>query len=348
MIRISVGTASIMGMNELRQKEVPTTGYVMLGENCVYNCFFCNQGKNSYGSKDKLSRVTWPSCDFESFKQGLIVGEKNGLRRLCIQEVTTRDKNFKELRNNIISVVNKETSLPISLSSNVMNLKDVEELFETGVEKLGISLDVCNPTRYKEYKGGSYEARLDLIKAAAERFPGKVSTHIIVGLGESDRELLWTIDKLANSGVNIALFAFTPLKGTPLSNHNPPNVLRYRKIQAASYLIVNQLISFEQLIFSIPSPGCCDVKSDENDCLVGIDISLENFKAWLSQGDAFKTTGCLDCNRPYYNERPGATPFNFPGQLKEEESKTAHDLLISNLNFSPQKLPGKVKSAPGG
>ena len=28
----------------------------------------------------------------------------------------------------------------------------------------------------------------------------------------------------------------------------------------------------------------------------------------LGNGDAFRTSGCPDCNRPYYNERPGQAP----------------------------------------
>ncbi|MCK4366835.1 MAG: hypothetical protein KAW84_02670, partial [Thermoplasmata archaeon] len=39
----------------------------------------------------------------------------------------------------------------------------------------------------------------------------------------------------------------------------------------------------------------------------------------LEKGDAFCTSGCPGCNRPFYNERPGCTPFNYPENLTEEQ-----------------------------
>ena len=35
----------------------------------------------------------------------------------------------------------------------------------------------------------------------------------------------------------------------------------------------------------------------------------------IINGQAFQTSGCDDCNRPYYNERPGGLIYNYPRQL---------------------------------
>jgi biotin synthase-related radical SAM superfamily protein len=42
-------------------------------------------------------------------------------------------------------------------------------------------------------------------------------------------------------------------------------------------------------------------------------------KEILSSGAAFQTSGCKDCNRPYYNERPSGPLYNYPRPLSQEE-----------------------------
>ena len=42
-----------------------------------------------------------------------------------------------------------------------------------------------------------------------------------------------------------------------------------------------------------------------------------------SRGEPFQTSGCPDCNRPFYNEQPGGPLFNFPRPLEAEETEQA-------------------------
>ena len=68
---------------------------------------------------------------------------------------------------------------------------------------------------------------------------GNVSTHVIVGLGETEKEAVEVVQKCVDMGVLPALFAFTPVRGTALEAESPPNLEVYRRIQLARYLIVN-------------------------------------------------------------------------------------------------------------
>jgi biotin synthase len=43
----------------------------------------------------------------------------------------------------------------------------------------------------------------------------------------------------------------------------------------------------------------------------------------LLKGEAFETSGCADCNRPYYNEQPGGPLYNYPRPLTSEETERA-------------------------
>ncbi|MCK5744094.1 MAG: radical SAM protein, partial [Caldisericia bacterium] len=129
---------------------------------------------------------------------------------------------------------------------------------------------------------------------------GKIATHLIAGLGETDRQLVELSRELMKSNIIVSLFAFTPIKGTRLENSPRPTLDRYRRLQVALALIRN---SQEKVI-----------KYDSD----GNIINLENYKNILKPSD-FQTPGCDGCNRPYYNERPGGVIFNHPNppDLKE-------------------------------
>ena len=43
-------------------------------------------------------------------------------------------------------------------------------------------------------------------------------------------------------------------------------------------------------------------------------ISEEELRDCVRSGRPFITSGCPDCNRPYYNEKPGGPLYNYPRQ----------------------------------
>ncbi len=86
--------------------------------------------------------------------------------------------------------------------------------------------------------GGSYgwENQFSLLNEAVAVFgKGNVSTHLIVGLGETEKEVAQIIQKCVDMSVLPALFAFTPIRGTRLENNSPPPVDSYRRVQLARF-----------------------------------------------------------------------------------------------------------------
>jgi biotin synthase len=148
---------------------------------------------------------------------------------------------------------------------------------------------------------------LSIIEATAERFPGLASVHLIVGLGETEREMIARILWAHDLGHGVGLFAFTPVRGTPLAGRLPPPLAQYRRMQAARWLILHHGVRMAHLSF------------DEYGTLV--DIDLVGWSRALSDGEAFRTAGCPGCNRPFYNERPGGTMYNYPRPLTAAESQ---------------------------
>ncbi|MCE1245031.1 MAG: radical SAM protein [Firmicutes bacterium] len=44
--------------------------------------------------------------------------------------------------------------------------------------------------------------------------------------------------------------------------------------------------------------------------------------------EAYQTFGCADCNRPFYNEKPNQTPYNYPRVLTKKELQNAVELVF--------------------
>jgi biotin synthase len=136
---------------------------------------------------------------------------------------------------------------------------------------------------------------------------GKVSTHLIVGLGETDSEIVQVIQKCVEIGVLPALFAFTPVFGTGLEGGSQPPIERYRRIQVARSLILHKATTFEKICFG------------KDGQLLDFGVSKQVLRRIAQSDEPFVTSGCPDCNRPYYNEKPSGPIYNFPRELAEEE-----------------------------
>jgi biotin synthase len=308
MIRCSLGTAKVLGLKKVKVDALPTTAYLMVGEHCRFNCAFCAQARESSARADLLSRVSWPNFEEEEFLQGLTLSQAQaGLKRICFQVV--QDKAALEETKEWVKSVQRKTQLPICVSAGPRTLEDVKELLDLGVDHVSIALDAATPEVYVKMKDGSWNARFSLLRQSAERFPGRIATHLIVGLGESEEEMVKCIQSMYDQGVTVALFAFTPVKGTRMEGLPQPEMTHYRRVQAAHDLIRKGLARSEQFIFS-------------EGRLVSYGISVDSLQEKRG-GEPFQTSGCSGCNRPYYNETPGEDLYNYPRELTFEEIERA-------------------------
>ena len=53
--------------------------------------------------------------------------------------------------------------------------------------------------------------------------------------------------------------------------------------------------------------------------IVGLRVSNESLESIIASGLPFQTSGCPDCNRPYYNEKPSGPIYNYPNKPNKEE-----------------------------
>ncbi|MBD3211583.1 MAG: radical SAM protein [Candidatus Lokiarchaeota archaeon] len=329
-IRVSIGSAGQLGLvSNIKIADSPTTCYLMtyVEGKCAANCGFCPQARESESSMDRLSRVTWPAYSFSEFliKIKYMVPSKR-FKRICLQTLNYPD-NFKDICE-IITELKNETSIPISIAIPPMDTKKLRELRLLGVERVGIALDAATRQVFEKVKGKlvkgpyswktHYEALLNATKIFRE---GAVSTHIIVGLGDSFKEIMELIFELRKYEIIPALFAFTPIKGTYLEDRKPPDLLGFRKVQLGRYLLLNKSMTLKDITFN-----------KEGD-IISFNINKADLLNIVDDGIAFMTTGCPDCNRPYYTSKPSGPIYNYPRKLTKSEKDQIYDQLKSFTKF---------------
>lgn len=317
-VNVSIGTAAALGLADVAMDAAPTTAYLMLGGRCVMDCGFCAQARSSQASASKLlSRVTWPEFDQAQTVALLAKAvERGDIRRCCLQ--VTVAEGYYQRTLEVIRAVRRTCScyagaspprFPIDAAILPSNMAQVEELLAAGVDHIGFGLDAVCERVFRQVKGGSWGRSLALIEETARRFPGHGAVHLIVGLGESEQEMAETIQRMHDLGLTVGLFAFTPVRGTRLENASPPLISTYRRMQVAQYLITNNLARIGNFTFS-PAGQL-------------LSFNLPRLPEILADGIAFQTSGCPDCNRPFYNERPGGTMYNYPKPLTRQQTKAA-------------------------
>ncbi|HEY3314790.1 MAG TPA: radical SAM protein [Bacillota bacterium] len=319
-LRVSAGTAAAIGLDRLKVECLPTTAYLMTGERCDRNCGFCPQARESGARADLLSRVTWPDADPErvveaiasSYDQAGRGGE--GVKRVCLQVVHDRSSLPGTLE--AVRRIRSRSAVPICVSVFLNDPDLVAALFEAGADRVTMPIDAVGEEIHRKIKGGGFATALKRVEEAAGRWPGRIGTHLIVGLGETEEEMVRLIGRLTGLSVTIGLFAFTPVRGTALAAANPPDLASYRRVQACNWLLGRHLIDLEAIRFA-------------DGRVAGFGLPAATIRELLASGEAFQTAGCPDCNRPYYNERPGGVMYNYPRPLTSEEAAAAIDLVLS-------------------
>ena len=314
-IRISIGSAIVLELIRGKLDAKPTTAYLLLCRNgkCSANCAFCPQARESTGRSDRLSRVTWPAFPTNKLIEDIETATRDGkIMRVCIQAL-----NYPEVLDDVLFLVGKirsKSSVPISVSSKPPTSNEMKGLLAVGVNRISIALDAATQEIFDQTKGpkigGPYRwtKQLGRLQEAVRVFgEGSVSTHLIVGLGETEQEMCRTIQWCVDFGIYPAMFAFTPISGTALEKESPPSLNQYRRIQVAHYFLTRKKTHFK------------DMKFDKGGRLTEFGVSESQFLEAIESGEPFLTSGCPGCNRPYYNERTSGPIYNYPRKLLPNE-----------------------------
>lgn len=317
-IRVSVGTANQLGLRPCKNSVKMETAYLLTYSSgrCSANCQFCAQARGSDASLDRVARGVYPEYPLEDTVSGLKDAVKAGdIKRACIQTI-----NRPQLMDDLTHLIKdlSKTGVQISLSKHPSSYEELERLKSLGVQRITIPVDAVTEELFDQIKGKSvnnpyrWEEHWAGLERALKVFgKGRVGTHVILGFGETEKEALETINRLLEMGVGVGLFAFVPIKGTPLEDVPKPSVESYRKVQLGYYLLGNRFVNFSEFEF--------------NDGTVqNFGLPKERLIEIVETGKPFLTAGCPNCNRPYSTEGPSGPIYNYaslPSKRGMEEIK---------------------------
>ncbi len=312
-VRASIGTATVLGLEFVRSDCMPTTAYLQTyyEGRCSANCAFCAQARTAGASLKRIARGLYPPYPADTIAKRLHKAvEAKILKRICLQTLI-----YDEFLPHVLWLV-ENIPAPISVSLPPQSDEILQRLKDNGVDKIVIPIDGVTEEIFDGIKGeksdGPYrwEKHLDGIERAVRIFgKGNVGTHLMIGLGETEKEAAELMQKLHDLGAYSAIFAYTPIENTQLKREKP-TLEHYRKIQLLHYLISKTISRIDDMEFAGGQ-----VKD------FGVDV-----KDIVLSGKPFTTTGCPDCNRPFSTEDPKVI-YNFPRELRKEEIEKIEETI---------------------
>ncbi len=308
-------------------------------DGCSANCAYCGLARERGGRHEEKSfiHVGWSRRPIEEIISA--IQERRGrITRICLSMVTNRRARADV--STIARRITEKIDLPFSvlISPTIIKPADLVEYRESGVDMVGVAIDtvteeIFNRYRGKETKGPHrWQRYWETLEEAIQIFgKGKVGVHLIVGLGESEEQMVKVIQKVHDLGSSTHLFSFFAEEGSALADLPQPPLDQYRRIQLARYLIDEGIGSYQEFKF------------DSQGRIIDFNLTDERLNQIIALGTPFMTSGCPDrkgevaCNRPYGNCLPGPDIRNYPFPPEPEDTRRIMNDLGCAHRLSSQK-----------
>ncbi|MCD6043418.1 MAG: Radical domain protein [Burkholderiales bacterium] len=327
-VQMSTAAALTLGIMGGRMHRTPCTRCLNLlltyPEGCRANCAYCGLARHREAERDyadrNFIRVDWPAVPLDTTID--IVAKSGGetpFHRMCISMITHPRSDA-----DTVTVLKKWTdridpkAVPVSILSNptTMARADVARLHRLGADIFTVALDAATPEIFERTRGKgvqsphSWAKYWEILMHAREIFgPQKFGAHIIVGMGETEYDVLSLVQRLVDLGGHSHMFCFFPEKGS-LMDHLPATPReQWRRVQLARYLIDYRGGRVEKMKF------------DGAGRVVDYGFSESEIHEVVGEGIAFRTSGCPGkfrddvsaCDRPY-GDSPPSNIASFPFQ----------------------------------
>jgi len=322
-VRLSTAADIALGFSAGRfYRDARLTGINLLlyyPDGCKANCLYCGQARENPGGSEckSLIRVEWPLRPLDEVAKR--TSERSpAFRIVCVGQVC-----HGRAASDTVEVVGRLRSagvrLPIAVlvTPTVTRKEDLVSMKDAGASMAGVAIDTATPSLFDRLRGkkaGSphrWTRYIEGLREALEVFgPGRAGVHLIVGLGETERDIVSLMLQVRKMGGKTHLFSFYPEYGSKMERRRQPSLHRYRRIQLARYLIDNGLAALEDFLFNGKQEIISITPGGKGLC----EQTLEK---------AFMTSGCPGCNRPFANERPSQVIRNFPWCPSGSEALTA-------------------------
>jgi len=327
-VQMSTAAAITLGIMQGRMYRTSCTRCLNLlltyPEGCRANCAYCGLARHREAERDyadrNFIRVDWPAVPLG---QAIDIVARDGaaipFHRMCISMIT-HPRSDEDTRTVLKAWTDRidPATIPVSILSNptTMTREDVKSLRDLGADIFTVALDAATPEIFDRTRGKGVQSPhtwakyWEILLAAREIFgPQKFGAHIIVGMGETEHEVLRLVQQLVDLGGHSHMFCFFPEKGS-LMDHLPATPRdQWRRVQLARYLVDYRGARVESMRFDDQGRVCdYGIARSELDTIVG-------------EGIAFRTSGCPGkfredvsaCDRPY-GDSPPSNIASFPFQ----------------------------------
>lgn len=319
-------------------------------EGCRANCAYCGLARHREAERDyadrNFIRVDWPAVSMDQVVD-IVAADVAGspFHRMCISMITHPNSDA-----DTVTVLKKWTAridpdaIPISILSNptTMTRDDVVTLRDLGSDIFTVALDAATPGLFDRTRGHgvqsphSWAKYWEILMDAHDVFgPKKFGAHIIVGMGETEREVMELVQRLVDLGGHSHMFCFFPEKGS-LMDHLPATPRdQWRRVQLARYLVDYCGVRVDHMRF------------DEAGRIVDYGLPPAELSVIIDAGIAFRTSGCPGkfaedisaCDRPY-GDSPPSNIASYPFALKDVDIRKVRSQL--NLNRPGESyVPGE-------
>jgi biotin synthase len=285
-------------------------------DGCRSDCGYCGLARTRPGAYEEKSfiRVEWPLVATDDLVDRMAKHEAK-LTRLCISMVTHpfAYRDTCDITGRIGAHLG--TPLSILVAPPTLNRPKLERFKALGVDMIGVGLDAVTEDLFRRHRtdvpaggaGLSWAKYWEVVDDAREIFgPWKVNCHTLVGLGETDRDLIDTFVRLRDRQIFSYLFCFNPEPDSRLADHPKSPIQRWRRVQLAKHLIETDGLSRDQFAF------------DDEGNLAALDADVDSVERSVESGIPFMTNGCPGaggepgCTRPYGSYRPSEPFRDYP------------------------------------
>ena len=340
-VQMSTAAAITLGLVEGRMHGCSCTRCLNLlltyPEGCRANCAYCGlarhrEAERNYADRNFI-RVDWPAVPMDEVVDRVAADVAGTpFHRMCISMITHPNSDA-----DTVTVLRKWTdridpdAIPISILSNpqTMTREDVQRLRDMGSDIFTVALDAATPELFDRTRGKgvqsphTWKKYWEILEDARDIFgPQKFGAHIIVGMGETEAEIMQLIQKLVDMGGHSHMFCFFPEKGS-LMDHLPATPRdQWRRVQLARYLVDYCGVRVDQMKF------------DEQGRIKDFGMGGSELSAIVDAGIAFRTSGCPGkfaddisaCDRPY-GDSPPSNIASYPFPLKEVDIRKVRSQL---------------------
>ncbi len=242
----------------------PNQAFINLMDGCIYSCEFCatprleHEKKKLKGPDDAVNKILEASKE-KDFKSVAITSGIIGSPEETLDRIT---EVVRKVRENLKDV-------EIGVEPYVLRQDDIDMLREAGATEIKINIETFDRDIFKRICPElDYDKIIEMLRYSVSVFGrGKVTTNIIIGLGETDGNVRDGLEFFAKLGVvpvirvlRISNFNYSRIikaLGHDIQKVSPERMIRLAKVQKE--ILNRHGLSTGTFDTMCHACGCCDI-----------------------------------------------------------------------------------------